>query len=86
MLDLERGNVLVLVGCDGHKLGGGKGVGPHLLLVPVGARYTHHVNSRLVLVQAVQHDLTGTLGFVGQLHLGEVDLVRLPVGSEVRRI
>ena len=41
------------------------------------------MNPWLVLVEAVEHDLAQPLGLVGQLHLGKVDLLALPVGPEV---
>ena len=44
------------------------------------------VNARLVLVEAVQHDLAFAGRLVGQLDLGEADRILGPVAAVVRRV
>ena len=84
VLDLEGGDILILISGHRHKLCRSEGEGPHLLLLGhPGSRHTHHMDARLVLVQAVQHDLPDALRLVGQLHLSEGNRLSLPVSSKV---
>ena len=77
--DLQCSDVLVLVGGHRHKLGRREWVAPHLLLclvlgvgtgvdsVVIG--HPDDVHTRLILVQAIEHDLACAFRLVRQLHL-----------------
>ena len=94
MLDFQTGDLFVLVGGDGDKLRGGKRKSEDLFLLVVlrpgaassGSRYADDVDSRLVLVEAVEHDLAVAGRFVGQLHLGKADGLLGPVAAVVGRV
>ena len=95
VLDLEAGDVLVLVGGDGDELRGREGAREDLLdvldvaagqLRLLLAAHPHHVHARLVLVQRVEHDLPVARRLVGQLHLGEADGLLRPVAAVIGRV
>ena len=95
VLDLEAGDVLVLVGGDGDELRGREGAREDLLdvldvaagqLRLLLAAHPHHVHARLVLVQRVEHDLPVARRLIGQLHLGEADGLLRPVAAVIGRV
>ena len=102
VLDLEGGNLLVLVCGDGDELRGGERLGEAALDVryerkPAGRGTcpgerlaasvdAYDVDAGLVLVEAVEHDLAVARGLVGQLDLGEVDGLLGPVVTVVGRV
>lgn len=49
-------------------------------------RHLDYVHPRLVLVQAVEHDLSGAFGLVGEFDFGEAEWFSGPVCSKVRRV
>ncbi len=84
--DLERCDLLVLVSGDGDELCRREWQREPLLPGALLPGQLHNVDPGLVLVQAVQHDLTLARALVCQLHLGEAYGLLGPVATVVRRV
>jgi hypothetical protein len=86
VLDLERSDLLVLVGGDRDELGARESKGSYNAAFSASLVDFDDMHPRLVFMEAVEHDLVLGAALVGQLDLGEADGLLGPVVAIIGRV